>query len=1172
MIRQICRTAPRSFKCVASGIVVFLLSALFFNGDTHAQRASQKAEREYSRALKFHNAGQPSKALPHIRAARNLVARHPGRRTRAYAITLKMEASILAALKKSDLALKVADQALRTFIRSVGAHHVDVADMLYKMGNIHVGAGQLEDAYATWLRALDVYEKAVGPDHPKLLSTLQNASEYNRRQTLLDDAVRFAERAASIAISSLKKDHPYFTTPIRQLGLVYSDMGRFEDAEKRYREIWKIEQGRPTRNAANFLQAMSDLSNVLTETQKLDEAEDLAEQALLFARKTFGPNHPRVAKILDERGVLLSKRGRYRDALAASRESLRLRNATLGSDHREVGIGHTNIAFILIELGRYTDAERNLKAALEILDRKTTMRTEVRGALLLNLATLYERTGRLTEAEALFRQSVSVYTEVFSDDHHRIARARFNLARLLGNTGRYDESDALTRKALKSTRRAYGDDSTNAANMMGNLAGNHLARGEPRKATKIYEKILAIFEKRLGPTHPDVSYWLSLLGERAFESGELPLSADYLNRSIALLGSLGPRHERLAAPLITQARLNGATGKTAQSLAAFRKAIAILIHNFDPLTSADSDTKRLLGGDDITPNAIEFFVAALDQFQNEGAVATREAAAESFQVAQWLGLTSVGSALQQTAVRVLVSGSDLERLSRKVQDLKRQKTALDKALLEALGRPSNALHSQTVARLRKQIRAMSERLAPLEAKLRADFPRYAELTRPMPLSLNDTQALLTEQDALLFYMTSRKHTYVWAVTSDAVTWARINRSQAEIERDVTKLRKSLDPTAAITAQGRGFSREVVCRGLERQAKGCEAYDTDLARAHGLYRTLLTPVEQTLTGKRHLMIVPSGPLTGLPFHMLLTSAPPTGGTLDEQFKQASWLIRHHAVTVLPAVAALRALRVFGKNAEAERAFIGFGDPEFSKPDSAARKAKEDGKKKRIRGYATFFRGALADVDMLSRAIPPLPDTADELKAVGSLLKAHQSEIILGRQASETTIKALSAAGRLKDYRVVHFATHGLIAGEIRGLAEPALALSIPSRATENDDGLLTASEVAQLKLDADWVVLSACNTAAGEKPGAEAFSGLARAFFYSGSRALLVSHWPVISEAAVKLTTGAFSAMETDRTIGRAEALRRSMLALIDNGEPHERHPAYWAPFVVVGEGAKITTN
>ena len=126
---------------------------------------------------------------------------------------------------------------------------------------------------------------------------------------------------------------------------------------------------------------------------------------------------------------------------------------------------------------------------------------------------------------------------------------------------------------------------------------------------------------------------------------------------------------------------------------------------------------------------------------------------------------------------------------------------------------------------------------------------------------------------------------------------------------------------------------------------------------------------------------------------------------------------------------------------------------------------------------------------------------------------------------------------------------------------------PDNATETDDGYLSASEIAALKLDADWVILSACNTAAGGADGAEALSGLARAFFYAGARALLVSHWSVYSDATVKLITGTISAMAADKSVGRAEGMRRSMLTLIDKGAPDEAHPAFWAPFVVVGEGA-----
>ena len=145
---------------------------------------------------------------------------------------------------------------------------------------------------------------------------------------------------------------------------------------------------------------------------------------------------------------------------------------------------------------------------------------------------------------------------------------------------------------------------------------------------------------------------------------------------------------------------------------------------------------------------------------------------------------------------------------------------------------------------------------------------------------------------------------------------------------------------------------------------------------------------------------------------------------------------------------------------------------------------------------------ANRTMLSRGLQRQPETATELRAVAQNVGAPASSIYLRQAASETTVKRAALA----DYRVVYCATHGLVAGEIKGLAEPSLALTLPKNPNDIDDGLLTASEVAQLKLNADWVVLSACN--AGDKPGAEALSGLARAFFYAGARALLVSHWAV----------------------------------------------------------------
>jgi CHAT domain-containing protein len=276
----------------------------------------------------------------------------------------------------------------------------------------------------------------------------------------------------------------------------------------------------------------------------------------------------------------------------------------------------------------------------------------------------------------------------------------------------------------------------------------------------------------------------------------------------------------------------------------------------------------------------------------------------------------------------------------------------------------------------------------------------------------------------------------------------------------------------------------------------------------------------------------------------------------------------------------------KESHASDAYVGFGDPlldgEPAKYDGdavAAKLARDArcpaaapqqiallGDQRGDSRGKVRSNGGLADLADL-RSWAPLPETADELCEVALNLGVDPAtHLYLGKQATETEIKRPSSEGALAKHRIVHFATHGAVAGELSGTTEPGLILTPPDAASDIDDGYLTASEIAALKLDADWVILSACNTAAGEAKGAEALSGLARAFFYAGARSLLVSHWEVSSESTVKLITNAIAELNADPKIGRTEALQRSMLSMIDTGKNYEAHPAYWAPFVLVGEG------
>jgi CHAT domain-containing protein len=207
------------------------------------------------------------------------------------------------------------------------------------------------------------------------------------------------------------------------------------------------------------------------------------------------------------------------------------------------------------------------------------------------------------------------------------------------------------------------------------------------------------------------------------------------------------------------------------------------------------------------------------------------------------------------------------------------------------------------------------------------------------------------------------------------------------------------------------------------------------------------------------------------------------------------------------------------------------------------------------------------------LPPLPDTAEEIRSIALTLDADLTrDVFLGESANEQAVRTAN----LWRYRVIAFATHGLRPGDLDGLTQPALALTAPEVAHVEGDGLLTVEKILGLRLNADWVVLSACNTAKGNGAGSEAISGLGRAFFYAGARALLVSNWPVETTSARVLTTDLFRRQRQDPTLDRARALQQTMNALIDSGEfrnPPSRkvifsyaHPIFWAPFTLVGDG------
>ena len=442
------------------------------------------------------------------------------------------------------------------------------------------------------------------------------------------------------------------------------------------------------------------------------------------------------------------------------------------------------------------------------------------------------------------------------------------------------------------------------------------------------------------------------------------------------------------------------------------------------------------------------------------------------------------------------------------------------------------------------------------------FPSYTDLIDPRAPSIDDIKATLKSGEALLSFYFGTDHSFVWAVPKDGpVTFATVAATAGEIETKVRKLREALEPQASTIADIPPF---------------------DVALGYELYSLLLKPVEASWKGAKDLIVVTNGALGLLPLSLLPTAPAELTPAGDPVFAEygVAWLARTHAVTMVPSAAALRTLRQLPAGSDTREQMIGFGDPIFSKAQAEEQSQERPDAPVLVAEAATrgipLRRRSSPELDGVDSAqlaqLPRLPDTAEELKSIALALEADPSKVLkLGTTANERTVKTMD----LSRYKIIVFATHGLVPGELDGLTQPALALSAPDVAGVDGDGLLTMEEILALKLDADWVVLSACNTATGAGAGAEAASGLGRAFFSAGTRAILVTNWSVHSASARALVSDLFRRQAADPKISRGEALRQAMMGLVDGpGYQDEQrrtlftyaHPLFWAPYTIIGDG------
>ena len=999
------------------------------------------------------------------------------------------------------------------------------------------GQGKYAEAGALAEQLLAAKERVLGLEHPSTLISVNNLAVLYKEQGRYGKAEPLFKRALAASERTLGPEHRNTLSGVSNLAGLYQAQGRYGEAEPLYRRALAARERVLGPEHPDTPLSVNNLAALYQAQGRYGEAEPLLKRALEARERVLGPEHPDTLGSVNNLAVMYQAQGRHGEAEPLYRRALAAYERVLGPEHLDTLLSVNNLAGLYDTQGRYSEAEPLYRRALAARER--VLGPEHPDTLLSvnNLAALYQAQGRYGEAEPLLKRALAARERVLGPEHPSTLGSVNNLAVLHRVQGRHGEAEPLYRRALATYERVLGPEHPSTLGSINNLALLYQAEGRYGEAEPLYRRALATYERVLGPEHPDTLTSINNLAGLYYAQRNWTRAAQFWRRSTAAIAGRTWRGTRDTGEAVTGKRKS----ETEQFAGQFRGLVKVL-HRLAP----------------------------------EGRGADEAASREMFETAQSALSSEAAQSLAQMAARGARGDPTLADVVWERQNLVTEWQKLELMRNTALGQETAKRDAKAEAENAARLATIDARIAEIDKRLAAQFPDYAALANPAPIPVEEVQALLGVDEALMLFLDTLKwestpeETFIWLVTKKDVRWVRSDLGDKSLTREVQALRCGLD--------GAAWSGTSRCPELTSQNRAGPSLPFDHARAHRLHKALFGQVEDLIKGK-NLLLVPSGALTQLPFAALVT-APPANG----DHKAVAWLARDHAITVLPAVSSLKALRATGHPSAATKPLIGFGNPLLDGPDGGyaasaklAREKQSCPKTAWQRAAALLglrngvvpieTRGGLANVTLI-RQQTPLHETADELCAVARDIGADGGEMRLGARATEREVKAMSENGKLAQYRVVHFATHGAMAGELDKRSEPGLILTPPDTASEDDDGYLSAAEIAALKLDADWVILSACNTAAGNAANAEALSGLARAFIYAQARALLVSHWAVDSNATVKLITSAMRETARDRTVGRAEALRRSMLALVDKGDPHEAHPSYWAPFIVVGEGAR----
>ena len=920
----------------------------------------------------------------------------------------------------------------------------------------------------------------------------------------------------------------------------------------------------------DFLDMLEAQGEYLAGFERREENLLVTERLLAGRTAAQGPDHPKTIEAMLYRAAALLARGDYAAGEPLLTDAAARGERVLGAEHQTTLLALNNLAVLRMEQGRTDEAEPLFQRALMARERVLGADHDETMDTLGALATMYRNQERYDEAEPLMRRVLATRERTQGPDALFTVMARVNLGWLLNVRGGFEEAQALFARAEQAAA-TLGADHLYVTDAMDGRAFALIMNGKAAEAEALAARVLANRERLQGPSHPSTIRSLSQLANVYLFTNRPALAEPLLLRAKAdSERRLGAEHPDTLQAMenIVFARLSE-PARAASALDVARQMVVGERTRRSGSASGDlfgqAQAGRQVGGRIGGRRFVMLADALFAAVQAKGGPVAPEQLGEVLLSLQDASSGEASASIGRMAVRRYLEGrgGDLAGLVREREGLTERWLSLSDDIAQSFNL-EGAETERERSRLRAERAGAEARMKAIDERLRKDFPDYFQLVRPQALQGPEVQNMLGADEAVLIAVPGPFGTHVIAFSEDYAQWARAVLDDGDMRSAVGRLR--YDAGAAVDASPQQLAE------WQKDRPAGDRMSFDRMTAFGLYRAMFEPVEAVLKGKKRVYVVAGGSLAALPFSMLVTERPEGADDDPASLRTTKWLADRHALVHVPSLYSLAFLRGPAGKA-ATGGFVGFGDPALTGQATsrgARRGASVPAVHEVITADRTPWGGAVANVSAL-RQMEQLPGTARELKAMADIFGAGSSRVFTRTTATEAQVRRAD----LSQARAIAFATHGLTPGDPVGeasaselfeLAEPGLVLTPPGQATPEDDGFLSASEVSTLRLNADWVILSACNTATGDAATA-GLSQLARAFFYAGARILLASHWPVDDEVAAKLTVRTLALEQAGAP--RAEAFQQAMREIrSDPAHAEWAHPFYWSPFVLIGDGGK----